>query len=320
MSRPQLALFDLPVTGPAPVSESLQRLAAKLSASLYLGTSSWYFPGWAGIVYDTRASESDLAREGLSAYAQHPLLRSVSLDRAFYQPLSREQYAQYAGQVPASFRFVAKAWRNLTDPIIEGKPNAQFLDPRVATQQVITPFAEGCGDKAGAVVFQFSPGLPRKARLTPQTFALRLREFLRALSTTVPLAVEVRDRELLTEDYFVALSAGGAVHCPNVHPTMPGVLDQGQIAPTQGPLIVRWMLQGGFAYEEARARYAPFDRLVDEDAATRRHIATLCRAALDAGRPVYVIANNKAEGCAPLTLFKLAERLCSSPAAPVAMR
>ena len=41
------------------------------------GTSSWSFPGWAGIVYDSKVSQTTLARHGLAAYARHPLFRTV---------------------------------------------------------------------------------------------------------------------------------------------------------------------------------------------------------------------------------------------------
>jgi uncharacterized protein YecE (DUF72 family) len=35
-----------------------------------------------------------LAKNGLSAYAQHPLLRCVGIDRSFYRPLTEGQYAR----------------------------------------------------------------------------------------------------------------------------------------------------------------------------------------------------------------------------------
>ena len=65
-----------------------------------------------------------------------------------------------------------------------------------------------------------------------------------------------------------------------------------------GPLIVRWNLQAGYDYEEARARFTPFDRLVEEDSATRESIARLCLPTLATGHECIIIANNKAEGSA----------------------
>jgi uncharacterized protein YecE (DUF72 family) len=74
-------------------------------------------------------------------------------------------------------------------------------------------------------------------------------------------------------------------------------------------LVVRWMLPPGLGYEEARVRYAPFDRLVDEDVPTRASLARLCAAAVGRGQPAFVIINNKAEGSAPLSALKLAESI-----------
>ena len=71
-------------------------------------------------------------------------------------------------------------------------------------------------------------------------------------------------------------------------------------------LLVRWMLHPGRRYE-AKTRYQPFDRIVDDDRDNRQTIASLCLAALAAGHASFVIANNKAEGSAPCTVFRLAE-------------
>jgi len=283
---------------------------------LRLGTSSWYFPGWVGFVWSTNArdmSEQKISREGLSAYAQHPLLQSVSLDRAFYTPMTASDYARYANQVGEGFRFTSKCWRGLTDPVIEGTPNSLFLDAQYAREQILQPFLDGAGSKAGVQVLQFSPGLPRRARLTPTAFAQLLDEFLGRLASPIPVVVELRDAELLIPEYFAALQQHGAEHCINVHPsTGLHVIEQAKlIGRRPEPLVIRWMLQAGFAYEEARERYAPFEKLVDEDPATRSAIAKLVRRALEAGGSVYVIANNKAEGSAPLTLFKLAAEIAA---------
>ena len=79
-----------------------------------------------------------------------------------------------------------------------------------------------------------------------------------------------------------------------------------------GPLIVRWSLHGGFRYEQAKARYEPFDRLVDEDPQTRRALAELAARYAIAGQPVLIAVNNKAEGSAPLTCVELARLIAEA--------
>ena len=71
-------------------------------------------------------------------------------------------------------------------------------------------------------------------------------------------------------------------------------------------------LRSGLTYEDAKARYCPFDRLVDEDPATRAALTDLRRRALADAQPAFVIANNKAEGSARLTIVKLAETIAGA--------
>ncbi len=109
------------------------------------------------------------------------------------------------------------------------------------------------------------------------------------------------------------LEATGVTHCHNVHPAMTPLERQlEQIGPFhQAALVVRWMLNAGFRYEVARDRYSPFHTIVDEDAPTRERLAVAVLDALVAEREVFVVANNKAEGSAPLSVFALAERIAA---------
>jgi uncharacterized protein YecE (DUF72 family) len=318
----QLNLFGSPesepprqrtAVGPAPVQHDLREVAGRLPRNIYLGTSSWSFPGWEGLVYDRSASKTTLARYGLAAYAMHPLLRAVGIDRTFYAPIPAEDFSAYAAGVPDGFRFLVKACGECTTPFkrdAAGKPagvNELYLDVGYATDEVVGPFAEGLGDKAGPLVFQFPP-LEGRITRDPARFAERLNGFLAALPRGPSYAVELRDRDLLCREYVDGLKAAGARHCFNVHPRMPTIPEQRELAEpvSDGPLVVRWMLHAGLGYEEAQRRYEPFSELVDEDEPSRSMLARLCLDHALRGRDAVLVANNKAEGSAPLTVFKLA--------------
>lgn len=300
---------------PADHDDALSVLAGRLPPHLRLGTSSWAFPGWQGLVYAQRESATRLSRLGLSAYAQHPLLRAVGLDRTFYAPITSGEFADYGAAVPEDFRFLVKAHAALMSnerqrPISHGPRRSVFLDASYATDAVITPAVEGLGGKLGVILFQFPPmSLSAKALAA---FPEQLARFLDALPRGVPYAVEIRDTAVLTAQYAAALSAGGASHCYNVHPRMPNVLTQAALMRDAvggaGPVVVRWMLRTDQAYEAAREAYAPFDQLVAPDPDRRLQIAELLET-LGATRPTIVIANNKAEGSAPRTLVELAQLL-----------
>ena len=343
MADRQMPLFgDDPGGGDAPVAPAHPagwgEIAAALPASIRLGTSSWSFPGWTGLVFAPRAgrpeSERRLAQAGLAAYAACPLFRTVSLDRTFHAAIETAAYARYAAAVPADFRFVVKAPAALTDPVLRqpgsGLPdrdNPGFLDAAAARAAFVAPAVAGLGPKAGPLVFQFPP-LGRRLLARPRQLAARVAAFIAALPRGPLYAVEVRDPDLASADLARLLADVGAVPCLAVHARMPPAAEQaralgldpdgsagGDERLARGPLVVRWNLHAGKVYAGARRDYFPFDRLVDEDVATRETLAGLAARAAAAGREVFLTINNKAEGSAPLSVAALAAGLAARLAA-----
>ena len=329
----QLSLFgDADAVDPADVTDEVRRLGRLLPAAIHLGTSSWSFPGWTGLVFAPRngkpATEQVLARHGLPAYAAHPLLRTVSLDRTFYAPLTREEFAAYAAQVPETFRFVIKAPAAFTDPALRkpgsGEPardNPTFLDAAAAAATFVEPAVAGLGPKAGPLVFQFPP-LGRRVTADVPRITARIAAFMAVLRGRTPrsvtLAVEVRDPELACSSFAAGLRDSGAVPCLAVHARMPPVAEQAAAFGVDRddchvPLVARWNLQAGHRYEEAKQAYFPFNRLIQEDPPTRTTLASLASRAAAHGRNVFITINNKAEGSAPCSVEKLAAAIMACP-------
>lgn len=325
----QLGLFpDDPPTparaavGPAPIPSEVMEVASRIPSTVRMGTSSWSFPGWEGVVWDRKASQTTLARDGLEAYACHPLLRTVGVDRTYYRSMGTADFRAYADAVPPDFRFLVKADRLLTsptDPEAFGvrEPNPRFLDPVYAVEEVIGPMWEGLGSKMGPLLFQFPP-IPPNLVGGAAAFLERLFRFLTALPDGPVYALELRTPSFLSDRYKDLLEATGAAHCYNVHPAMTPIDRQLEVVSPfyQPALVVRWMLHAGLKYEVAKDRYAPFDRIVDEDVPSRDRIATAVLDATVAERQAFVIVNNKAEGSAPLSVLRLAERLADWSAPP----
>lgn len=324
---PQFDLFGAPdpdAVQAASPRESHVRAAAHIPPKIRIGTSSWSFPGWNGLVYDGIYSDRQLARGGLRAYAEHPLLRTVGIDRSYYAPLTADDYAEYAAAVPPDFRFLVKAERLLTLPDIEDSRgnsaiNARFLDPYYARDVIVEPILAGLGNRAGPILFQFSPMHPQRVR-GAATFAERLKEFLSELPVGPLYAVELRTPALFTNDYFHALESANAVHTYTVHGSMMPLAEQLALLPvsSQRSLVIRWMLHGKFGYNDARAAYAPFNRMVDPDEAVRDAIVAAAIEADNERKEAYVVINNKAEGSSPLSAFALGEMVAESHADDVA--
>lgn len=312
-----------PVQVPAEWQALAERLQARWSGRLHLGTSSWHFPGWAGLVYDRPAPQPWLSRHGLAAYGRHPLLRTVSLDRTFYRPASAAALATLAAQVPAGFRFVVKAPALVTDASVReagaGRPlqaNPVFLDPETALAAAVQPAAEGLGEAFGVLVFQLSP-LPAPLLQDERSLHQRLERLWSAIVPRLPAGViaglEVRDAALLTPRLAAHLKAHGARYVLGLHDRMPDAQAQlGMLRATwPGDFVCRWNLQRGLAYTQAYERFAPFDRLQAPDPATRAAVARVAAATLDAGYRAFVTVNNKAEGSAPLSVVELARALAA---------
>ncbi len=375
----QLGLFGDPdidsaahgKVNPAEVSSEIRTLAGQLPTSWRFGTSSWSFPGWRSSVWGDNAqrgnkrssaapfdgsaeaasaaaaakhgrySEQILAKYGLAAYAAHPLLRTVGIDRTHYAPVTAEVLAQYARSVSDDFRFLVKAHEACTLAMfpthprygaLRGQPSPHFLDPSYARDMVVAPFVEGLGAKGGTLLFQFAAQPMNQLGGSPRKFAEQLFRFLRDLPTlpmlptlpTLPTegaapaatgptgpryAVEVRNANLLTADYAAALRSTGAVHCFNLLPGMPSPSAQRRIVGDQPLLVARWMLAPHHTYETARAAYGDFSAVVERDSTARREIAELLRHALARHRDALVIVNNKAEGSSPRSIFELTAEL-----------
>ena len=303
---------------PAAVGEELRALAAALPTGLRIGTSSWNFPGWRGLVYAPDAPKAHLSRHGLAAYSQHPLLRTVGIDRTYYAPIAAAEFAGYAAQVPASFRFLVKGLGELLNPVREGRKghNPRYLDAAAFTHECVEPARAGLGDRLGTLLLQFPPQTQELVQ-DPAGFADLLDTFLAGLPADVPYAIELRDPELLTTRYRDVLRRRAVQHGFVVHPRMPPLRRQLELIPldllsSDRPLVLRWMLHQGLAYEAAVERYEPFDRLVDPDPGSRSEIAALAQRALQLGRGMIVVVNNKAEGSSPCSVFELVRTIVAA--------
>lgn len=307
----------------------LTELARRLPSQVRLGGSTWSYPGWQGMVWGEEYTPSILSRHGLAAYAEHPLMRAVGIDRSFYRGLSVVEYAQYASQVPADFRFVVKGPASVCDAVLrenEGrgtKHNPDFLNADLAAREFVLPAAQGLGDKLGVLCFQLSP-LPLPL-LVDMPRCLSLLEAMlqglpdiRTLAPNAQVAVEVRDPEWLRPEFAELLRRHGATYCLGGHPKVPPIAAQLPVlrALWPGPLVCRWLLNrvhGPFGQGAADKAYAPYDRFHHEDPDTRSELAKLAAVFAKVGQPVYITVSNTAEGSAPLSVQALAREIARQP-------
>jgi uncharacterized protein YecE (DUF72 family) len=303
-------------------------LSIQLPPTLRMGTSTWSYPGWQGLVWDGEYDARQLASKGLAAYSQHPLLRTVCIDRSFYRPLTLAECARYAAQVPDDFRFVVKAPAMITDALVRSEqgagrgPNPAFLNPDLALREFVEPALQGFGPKLGALVFQISPlpwnlldQLPRVMEQLHILLAALPR--LTRVAPDAVVAVEVRDAQWLVPVFAQLLRDTGATYCLGLHAKLPPLAEQLPLlrALWPGPLVCRWNLNaifGPYGYADAGNKHAPFDAIRSPDPDTRALLARTVAGVCGAGQSAYVTISNDAEGCAPRSIGLLAEAVINA--------
>jgi uncharacterized protein YecE (DUF72 family) len=322
-----------------------REVAARLPRWLRFGTSSWSFPGWKGILFEGDHTGEALARAGLGALAEHPLFRTVGLDRSYYGPLRDEDLAAYGAQLVAGterapslprFRIVSKVWDEITTAVFPRHPrygaragarNPSFLDASRFLSEVLAPYERSPAflEHAGPFVFELTP-MPRGA-MSPAELTAKLDAFMARLPSgpgAPRWAFELRNDDLFGPRWLDALRANGAAHVFTYWTAMPSLrmqLAAGRAAGAAGGsraigarfTVARLMLPPFTRYAAKKAEFAPFDRLAAPQPEMRDDLMDVLRAAAAADvEDAFVIVNNKAEGSAPLTIRALAEALAAS--------
>jgi uncharacterized protein YecE (DUF72 family) len=291
-------------------------LAEQLPSGVYLGTSSWTFPGWAGLIYPTGTTQRLLEQRGLELYTQHPLLRTVGIDRSYYSPLDAPTLTRYAGQLPEGFVATQKVFSRITigrDPRT-GSKNPDFLNADLFQQRVLAPNQQAFAEHMGPLIFQFPP-MRGRDRPSPAAFAAQLDDFFERLPTSANYAVELRNVEYLCPEYVSTLARHRVAHVFNFWEAMPPIraqLEIPDIAETAAFVVARLLLPPGRRFQDRQRALHPFAELKDPQPEMRADCVSLLNRALGAARPGFVIVNNKAEGCAPLTVRAIAKALVSS--------
>lgn len=316
MSDPQPEAFD---------RDRLRGTLATLAdRGVYLGTSSWKYPGWLGQIYTPerylhrgRLAESRFERLCLTEYAE--TFPTVCVDAAYYKFPDARTLAGLASQVPAGFRFTFKVTDEITVhrfPNLPrfgpraGQPNPHFLDAELFSRAFLGP-CEAHRDRIGVLIFEFS-------RFYPSDFA-RGRDFAEALDAFLAqlpggwrYAVEIRNPGFLHPDYLAMLRRHGVAHVFNAWEAMPPLGHQlaldGAFS-TESFTAARLLLRPGRGYADAVEQFAPYDRLQDPYPEGREAAATLVRGVHDRApsfpRSGYLYVNNRFEGNAPMTLALL---------------
>lgn len=315
---------------PLPPREQLLAWRERIPPLVHFGTSTWTYPGWAGLVYSKRYPEQGASAKMLAEYARFPLFTTVGIDSSFYGPPRPRTLESWGKVLPQGFRCVSKVWDRLTVHTFAGKreprsfagrANPDFLDPNLFLSEVYRPYREHFGAHMGPFVFEFQTiaGLgPRGA----DEFADRLDAFFALLPRDAQYAVELRNEEFLTPAYLAVLREHNVAHVFNSWTRMPPIGAQLDVpgSITADFIVSRALLRPGRQYEEAVTAFAPYDRIRDQNPELRADLVRLARTAGQLRIPAFLLVNNRAEGSAPHTIAAVARALAEPPPETTAPR
>lgn len=298
-------------------------LAGKLQAlaqrKIFIGGSSWKYPGWLGQIYSRerylsrgKFSRQLFERECLREYAE--TFPTVCGDFAFYQFPTDDFWARLFGLTPQGFQFAFKVPEQITCKVFPaharyganaGKDNPDFLNARLLQENFLGPLAPYVA-RTAALILEFGT-FSQKAFPDLPTFLDSLDPFLAALPPEFRYAVEIRNAEFLERDYFSCLRNHGVAHVFNAWSRMPELGRQLAIpdSVTANFIVSRALLRFGRTYEKAVDAFQPYDRIQDPNPETRTAMRQLIGRAEEKKETLFLFVNNRLEGNAPLTILNV---------------
>ncbi len=159
--------------------------------NLYVGTSGYSYKEWKGTFYPEDLPEKRM----LHYYGER--FRTVEINNTFYRMPSVSVLETWAGDVPADFKFVLKAPRQIT--------HIHRLKDAADSVSYLLEAAGALKERLGALLFQLPPNLKKDVP--------RLRDFLALLPQKRRGAFEFRHQSWFDEEVFGLLRDHQAALC-----------------------------------------------------------------------------------------------------------
>lgn len=293
------------------------RLSGLAAEGILIGTSSWKYEGWLGQLYtpDRYVTRGQLSHKKFeeSCLAEYgEIFPVVCGDFSFYQFPTPAFWQKLFTSSP-SLRFAFKVPEEVTARqwpsharygARGGLANSTYLDAdlfRTAFTDPLQPYAR----RVESLIFEFGA----VARPNLDEFLTELEPFLKRLTSEFRYAVEVRNPEFLTPEYFSLLARYRVSHVLNSWTRMPELGAQMSLPGvfTSDFFVVRALLRPGRPYEEAVQRFAPYAQVREANPAARRTLRELIGYARSSGRRALIFVNNRLEGNAPGTIEAVIE-------------
>jgi uncharacterized protein YecE (DUF72 family) len=284
-----------------------------MPSALHIGTCSWKYDSWRGLVYSDAAKINYLAE-----YSKK--YDCVEIDQWFWSLYGPDKVvlpqpkvvAEYAASVPADFRFGVKLpnaptlshypQSKKTDPLI---PNPHFLSTDLLKR--FMDQLEPLHGKLGPMMMQF--GYLNKQKMPSQSaFLAKLDAFVSKLPADYTWCVESRNPNYLTDEYFHFLKEHKLAHVWLQGYYMPQIFD---IYAKQAPhltndVIIRLHGPDREGMEDKSGK--DWSKVIEPRDTELDTLSDLLKNAT-IRRRFWVFVNNHYEGCAPITIDRIKKRM-----------
>jgi uncharacterized protein YecE (DUF72 family) len=281
-------------------------------ARLRIGTCSWKYPSWHGLVYSAPKGINYLQE-----YAEQ--YDTVEIDRWFWslfgedsvglpQPADVEEYRR---SVPDDFVFTVKTPNSVTlthfykkrksDPLVE---NPYFLSPSLFRSFLsrLDPLA----DTLGPVMFQFEY-LNKKKMASQSRFQELFQAFCAQLPTGYQYGLEMRNNNYLNRSLFEFMARNQLIPVLLQGYWMPSVTDVydqwRSLIHEHDVVVIRLLGPDRKGIEKQTGKQ--WDRIVAPRDDELTAIVDTVEDLLARGLDVYLNVNNHYEGSAPLTIERI---------------
>ena len=288
-------------------------LAVRKNPPLRIGTCSWKYESWQGIVYS-----QEHGGKYLEEYAEH--FPTVEVDQWFWSLFAGNKVVlpkaavvrEYAASVPEGFLFGIKVPNSLTlthhyrkgrsEPLV-ANPHFLSVDLMLAFLESIAPL----GKKIGPLNFQFEYLNKQKISGLAE-FLDRFGVFIERLPGGFSYGLETRNPNFLQQRYFDFLEQWGLHHVFLQGYYMPSIFEvYGNFGDrVKAKTVIR--LHGAGREENEAKVGGDWSRIVTPRDAELHHLVDMLGDLGTRGVETFLFVNNHFEGSAPRTIARI-ERL-----------
>ncbi len=278
--------------------------------NLLIGTCSWKYDSWRGLVYP-----EDIEINYLREYSKH--FSTVEIDQWFWSLFKgntavlpkAEVVKEYALSVPPGFIFSIKVPNSitLTHHYQKNKSAALVPNPHFLSTELMERFLhtlEPLGDHLGPLMFQFEY-LNKIKMLSLGHFIEMFEVFLQGLPEGYQYCIEIRNPNYLKNDYFDFLAEQhlGPVFLQGYY--MPSIFDLHERFKDRlsDPVVIRLHGMDRNGMEERTNNV--WDRIVDPRDNELLQLQSIVNDLRERRHQVFVNVNNHYEGSAPRTIEKI---------------